>query len=333
LDSKVSRFNADTKGCECNRSEGKVLILASVHDTFPAPKRDKTYWLSFTDLDMALKFRCEVCLDNPEDVPVSIEYMDRDSFDVIDGAGRVMGDVIKVLGTASPLVSKLWNIKLWIEGLNVRGASTFVDSFMYMLNPIFPPVLPSRIMEMGRSKDHHIAITIGDFDGSLDRFEKRFAIFRQEHEGKIDLHECTTSWEKSAITSFRFIAAPAFRTYCVGSGLQGISVDYALPKNHGEEPQLPPSNMPVKRMRYSHFGCNVVHEDLAFEQGVDTHEAKMELKRVVDHVCKGKLPAEHGHGTEYHAPKGTQQRWQNMDPLNVMNPGVGGLSSNYRYRA
>jgi D-lactate dehydrogenase len=91
--------------------------------------------------------------------------------------------------------------------------------------------------------------------------------------------------------------------------------------------------MPVKRMSYSHFGCNVVHEDMAFEQGVDTHEAKMELKWVVDHVCKGKLPAEHGHGLEYHAPKDTQQRWQNMDPLNVMNPGVGDLSSNYRYRA
>jgi D-lactate dehydrogenase len=85
-------------------------------------------------------------------------------------------------------------------------------------------------------------------------------------------------------------------------------------------------------MRYSHFGCNVVHEDLAYEEGVDTHEAKMGLKSVVDHECKGKLPAEHGHGTEYHAPKDTQKRWQKMDPLNVMNPGIGGLSSKFRYR-
>ena len=333
LDHNVSRYNADTKGCECNRSEGKVLILASVHDTFQAPSKAKTYWLSFADLDTALKFRSDVCLDNPGDVPVSVEYMDRDTFDVVDRAGRVMGDVIKVLGIDSPLVSKLWSFKLWIEGLNVRGASTFVDRFMYVMSPIFPPVLSSRIMEMGRSKDHHIAVTIGDFDGSLDRFEERFSKFRQENEEKIDVHECTSAWEKSGVTSFRFIAAPAFRTYCVGENLQGISVDYALPKNHGKEPQLPPSNAPVKRLRYSHFGCNVVHEDLAYEQGVDTHEAKMELKGIVDHVCKGKLPAEHGHGTEYHAPKDTQRRWQKMDPLNVMNPGVGGLSSNYRYKA
>jgi D-lactate dehydrogenase (quinone) len=332
LDGTVSRYNADTKGCECNRSEGKVLILASVHDTFQAPTKDKTYWLSFADLDAAQRFRSQVCLDNPEDIPVSMEYMDRDTFDVIDRAGRMMGDVIKILGTSSPIVNQLWAVKLWIEGLNVRGASTFVDNVFYFFNPIFPAVLPRQIMDMGRAKDHHIAITIGDFDGSLNRFDERFAKFQRENKEKIDVYECTTSMEKAGVTSFRFIAAPAFRTYCVGAGLQGVSVDYALPKNYGEEPQLPPTNMPVKRLRYSHFGCNVVHEDLAYEQGVDTEEAKMELKRTVDNVCKGKLPAEHGHGTEYHAPKDTQKRWQKMDPLNVMNPGVGGLSSNYRYK-
>ena len=37
----------------------------------------------------------------------------------------------------------------------------------------------------------------------------------------------------------------------------------------------------------------------------------------------GRLPAEHGHGTEYAAPAETSQRWQRMDPTNTMNPGVG----------
>ena len=43
------------------------------------------------------------------------------------------------------------------------------------------------------------------------------------------------------------------------------------------------------------------------------------------------LPAEHGHGTEYVAPEDTQRRWMEMDPLNVFNPGVGGLSVLRRY--
>jgi len=331
LDNSVSRFNADTKGIDCNRSEGKVLILATVHDTFKAPPRAKSYWLSFEDLETTTKFKTEVCLDNPADLPMSIEYMDRDSFDVIDQAGRFAGHFIKFFGSASPIVSAGWDIKLKVEALDIRGAATFPDAFQYYFNDFLPAVLPKKIMYMGRTRDHHIATTVGDYNGSLDRFEKRFAKFCKEHEGKIDVHECTTDSEKDGVTAFRFIAATAFRTYCVGTGLQGFSVDYALPKNHTSSPQLPGSNQPVKRMRYSHFGCNVVHEDLAYVQGVDTHAAMMELKHVVDSVCKGRLPAEHGHGTEYHAPADTQKRWMKMDPFNVMNPGVGGLSTKYRY--
>ena len=72
------------------------------------------------------------------------------------------------------------------------------------------------------------------------------------------------------------------------------------------------------------FRCNVVHEDIAFKPGVDAHKAKMSLKHSVEDMG-GKLPAEHGHGTEYVAPEATRKRWKAMDPLNVFNPGVGGL--------
>eukprot|EP00535_Pseudo-nitzschia_heimii_P011572 CAMPEP_0197196522 /NCGR_PEP_ID=MMETSP1423-20130617/32402_1 /TAXON_ID=476441 /ORGANISM="Pseudo-nitzschia heimii, Strain UNC1101" /LENGTH=700 /DNA_ID=CAMNT_0042650327 /DNA_START=186 /DNA_END=2288 /DNA_ORIENTATION=- len=331
LDHNVSRFNADTKGLDCNRSEGKVLILATVHDTFESPRSSKSFWLSFEDLETANKFKTEVCLDNPADLPISLEYMDRDSFDIIDQAGRFMGHFIKFFGSASPIVSSAWDLKLKVEALDIRGAATFPDAFQYFFNSLLPSILPKQIMEMGRSRDHHIATTIGDYNGSLDRFEERFANFRKVHKGKIDVHECKTAAEKDGVTAFRFIAAAAFKTYCVGTGLQGFSVDYALPKNYSSSPPLPPSNEPVKRMRYSHFACNVVHEDLAYAQGIDTHAAKMELKEVVDVVCKGRLPAEHGHGTEYKAPEDTKKRWMKMDPLNVMNPGVGGLSTKYGY--
>ena len=85
------------------------------------------------------------------------------------------------------------------------------------------------------------------------------------------------------------------------------------------------------RMRYGHFGCNVVHEDIAFAPAVDDpHAAKMQLKREVE-ALGGRLPAEHGHGTEYVAPQATRSRWEAMDPLNVFNPGVGGLSVAPRY--
>ena len=76
----------------------------------------------------------------------------------------------------------------------------------------------------------------------------------------------------------------------------------------------------------------MVHEDLAYAPGVDIEHAKHALKKVVEEECGGKLPAEHGHGTEYVAPRETQERWKKMDPLNVLNPGVGGLSEKFRYK-
>ena len=112
-------------------------------------------------------------------------------------------------------------------------------------------------------------------------------------------------------------------------GLQGLSLDYALPKNFDVEPALfgDSGSIPsvAKRMRYSHFGCNVVHEDIAFVVGVDVHAQKKAIKHEIEAQCGGRLPAEHGHGTEYHAPIETRKRWERIDPTNVMNPGVGQL--------
>jgi D-lactate dehydrogenase len=148
----------------------------------------------------------------------------------------------------------------------------------------------------------------------------------------VQVHRCGPE-DTKRITSFRFAAASAFRTWCVGRGLQGVSIDYALPKNYIDCPSVTDLGVaaPATRMRYSHFGCNVVHEDLAFAAGVDTHAAKMAIKHRVE-ALGGALPAEHGHGVEYTAPPAQQQRWRQMDPSNTMNPGVGGLEYTLHYK-
>lgn len=328
----ISRFNANCEGLECNRSEGKVLILATVHDTFPRPIKTRDFWISFRDLETALEFRKEVCLDNAVDLPTSIEYMDRDSFEVIDRSGRGQAAVIKLLGPSAQSVQYLWKIKLWIESLPIPGAHLWCDKLLHTMNPLFPAILPARIMDLSKKMEHHVSMTVGEFgDGNMNRLLDRLKKFASKNgEANVAIYECTNSAESRGLTAFRFVAAPAFRTYCVGNGLQGVSVDYALPKNGGRVPEL--STTPVKRMRYSHFGCNVVHEDIAFGPEVDAEAAKMDLKKVVEDKSGGRLPAEHGHGTEYHAPEETQKRWKEMDPLNVFNPGIGGLSYHYKYK-
>ena len=356
----ISRYNADTSGTEVNRSEGKVLILASIHDTFPTPKKVQTWFITFRSFDTALKFRKEVALHNPKDLPISMEYMDRDSFDVIDRAGRILAGLIQYSGSNYDLIGSLWNIKSWIESLPLPYANVICDHVLFFLNNAFPEILPKRLMYLGRASDHHIMLTVGEFEekediidsstvsesiantkknsienddikqSSLTRLQQRLQSFHEKHKNDMTIHACNSSAEVNAMQAFRFVAAPAFKTWCVGNSSQGISVDYALPVHEGRAPNI--GNLPLKRMRYSHFGCNVVHEDLAYARGVDVHKEKMKLKKMVENSCGGRLPAEHGHGIEYIGPEEAQTRWIKMDPANVMNPGIGGLKSTKNYK-
>jgi D-lactate dehydrogenase len=359
---EVSRHNSDTTGEDCNRSEGKVLILATVHDTFQAPSKKRMFWVSFPDMETTAAFRREVCLDNPADLPVSCEYLDRDSVDIIDRSGRIATYLIRYLGTGD-LMGYLWNVKSAIEQLPFSWAALFCDKFLHTFNNWVPEAIPSKFINKGREYDHHCMVAVGEFgDGTLDRFMERMDAFIKKYNDKaiaeggkmITFVEADSPADVTALNAFRFVAALAFKvsfivlafilvtvfrimtnaqtrlqiikTYVVGEDLQGISVDYGLPKNYERVPPLDDSAVkPVKRMRYSHFGCNVIHEDIAYALGVDTHKEHMAFKRSVE-VEGGKLPAEHGHGTEYRAPQDTQKRWMKMDPLNVMNPGIGGLS-------
>ena len=160
--------------------------------------------------------------------------------------------------------------------------------------------------------------------GQINDIEDRFVAWANaQPKGTVTWHTCDAA-EKEWALVFRFVTAAAFRVYCLGRGLGELNVDYSLPKNCTQAPVLP-DPAPVVRMRYSHFGCNVVHEDLAFAAGVDPRAAKRGIVEVVEGL-KGRLPAEHGHGSEYAAPADAQARWKRMDPTNTMNPGVGGLS-------
>ena len=131
--SEVSRFNADTVGEDCNRSEGKVVILATVHDTFPVPKKKRVFWVSFPDIETTLAFRREVCLNNPTDLPISCEYMDRDSVDIIDRSGRIATFMIRFLGMGD-IMGSLWGIKVAVEGLPFSWAPTISDKVLHTFN-------------------------------------------------------------------------------------------------------------------------------------------------------------------------------------------------------
>jgi len=329
LDGRVSRFNADTSGPPPCRSEGKVLILASVHDTFEKPKRADSLWISCKDLATAHRLKAAVNFGGgPSDLPASCEYMDKDSVRAVDEAGRILCWMIRGIGIG-PTLKALWDAKLWFEALPIPFAPVLADKALFLFNPLLPSALPAPLAELTRAWDHHLLISVCEYGGGESaRFYERLERFAAAHPSSLAVHKCSEG-EQGAVNFFRFAAAPAFRTWCVGSGLEGFSTDYGLPKTQVGIPAIDDDKVAL-RMRYSHFGCNVVHEDVCVKPGVDVHEMHVDLKHAVE-ALEGKLPAEHGHGTEYTAPPETAARWMAMDPLNILNPGIGGTSTERRY--
>ena len=333
LDSNVSRYNADTSGAECNRSEGKVLILATLHDTFPMPQKDSVIWASCCDFETAQALKREVCIASPDCMAKSCEYINREVHDAVDQAGRILIKMIEILGMTR--LEPLWNLKLFIESVPLPFATIVCDKFLWWFNGILPKPLPAKLQALTQEFDHHMLMEFAEYTpGELEGLMSRLRKFQDSKpEGAVKFHVCDDARERSRATLFRFAVAPAFRTYCIGLGQQGLSIDYALPKNFTQYPELPAQYPVSRRLVYSHFGCNVYHEDYVFDNGIDVHEAKMAIKKarslstcalINQPLCEaiekvgGKLPAEHGHGTEYAAPADMQQRWRRSDPTNTM---------------
>jgi D-lactate dehydrogenase len=109
--------------------------------------------------------------------------------------------------------------------------------------------LPPPVRALTHAYDHHLLVTVGDYGAGEDaHFRQRLDAFAATH--AVRVHTCADD-EATKVSYFRFAAAPAFRTWCIGMGLEGVSVDYALPKNECAAPSLPPEHVAL-RMRYSH---------------------------------------------------------------------------------
>lgn len=72
---------------------------------------------------------------------------------------------------------------------------------------------------------------MGEFgDGNLDRFMDKFDAFVKKYNDEqlknggrvIAVAETASDSEVTALNAFRFAAAPAFKTYCIGEDIQGV---------------------------------------------------------------------------------------------------------------
>ena len=149
-----------------------------------------------------------LCLD----LPISCEYMDRDSVDIIDRSGRILTYMIRILGTGH-MMGYLWGVKTAIEGLPFSFAPIICDKLLHTFNNWIPSAIPKKFIELGREYDHNCLVAVGEFgDGTLDRFIARFDTFVKKYNDKqlklggkvISYAETGSDSEVNALNAFRF---------------------------------------------------------------------------------------------------------------------------------
>ncbi|EEP90710.1 D-lactate dehydrogenase [Yersinia kristensenii ATCC 33638] len=105
-------------------------------------------------------------------------------------------------------------------------------------------------------------------------------------------------------------------------------MDIALPRNEEQWFEtLPPEidQCLVAKLYYGHFLCHVFHQDYIVKKGVDTHALKQKMLALLNN--KGaEYPAEHNVGHLYIAKPALKAFYQQIDPTNSFNPGIGKTS-------
>jgi D-lactate dehydrogenase len=308
------------------RSEGKVILLASIHDTLRACVGDKqVYWIGFDSLETATDFREKVVLKKSSELPILCQYVDQETWNVIDQAGRALALPMRMLGGQPTHFQLVMNAK--------ERLGNSIDKFLFQINDWLPPIFPTHIyLEPTLQKmPHHVILKAGDFgNNGLEKFRKRMYDFNdQVGPSRMIVHN--VSLNESDMDVFLFLAAPAFQIWCAGHGYQWTSLKYALPMNTKSFPNGMLPSPSLKRIRCAQFGSNIINDYLAVDGNVNLDAFKRDCVTTLQQNHHGKLPVEDGFGDKWEAPNEVKQRWELLDPLNLLNPGVGGTSTEYRY--
>jgi D-lactate dehydrogenase len=111
-----------------------------------------------------------------------------------------------------------------------------------------------------------------------------------------------------------------------------LALDIALRRNDENWLETLPEHITQhidKALYYGHFFCHVFHQDYVLKKGVDAKQLKADMLALLD--SRGaKYPAEHNVGHLYNAEDTLQRFYQELDPTNTFNPGIGGMDKHAR---
>lgn len=318
-----SRFNADPRGLyEASGSAGKVAVFAVRLDTFEAEADQKVYYIGTNDTGALTELRRRLLTELPE-LPVSGEYLHRDCFDMSARYGKDTVLMIERLGTDR--LPYFFALKGKVDAALARIPFIprhFSDRLLQALSRLAPRHLPERMVQFRDRYEHHLILKVaGATTGQTENIL---------HETVGDGWFACTKKEESRAMLHRFAAAGAAVRYGAvhGKGREILALDIALRRNDRDWFEKLPEQISEhieKSLYYGHFLCHVLHQDYVLKPGTDAAGVKAAMLELLD-KRGAEYPAEHNVGHLYKAKPALAGHYQNLDPLNAFNPGIGKTS-------
>ena len=327
-----ARFNADKRRLyEAAGCAGKLAVFAVRLDTYPVNQREKVFYIGTNSANSLTQVRRQI-LGEFKTLPVSAEYLQRETFDIAEKYGKDTVLMIDKLGTDK--LPAMFAMKGAVDArLNKFEwlPKNLVDRTLQLFSKIWPNLLPARMTEWRNLYEHHLILKM--HDEGIDEAETFLKSFFADAEG--DYFLCNDREAKIA-GLHRFAAAGAAIRYAAvhHDKVEDIlALDIALKRNDQNWlEQLPEelNNQIEHRLYYGHFMCHVLHQDYIVKKGVDVVALKQAMLEILDQRG-AEYPAEHNVGHLYKAKPDLANFYKKIDPTNSMNPGIGKMSKKQNY--
>lgn len=320
-----ARFNADpSRLYEASGSAGKVCIFAVRLDTFEKIP-SQVFYVGSNSQDDLTEIRRFLLKDLPR-IPIAGEYIHRVAYDIGAEYGKDSFMFIEKFGTAK--VPAAFAMKDKVDGyLEKWGMKGLSDKMLQLVTKFLPSHLPKRMNEFRDLYEHHLVLRIEDQDvASVEQFFQQY--FAQHRSGNYFL--CDADEGRKAFLH-RFAVAGAairYRDTHLSDVEDIVALDIALRRNDRDWVEALPKEMDdqiIHKLYYGHFLCHVFHQDYIVKKGVDPLAMEHAMWKLLDERG-AEYPAEHNVGHLYVAKPALKQHYQQLDPTNSFNVGVGQTS-------
>ncbi|MCY0389477.1 D-lactate dehydrogenase [Robbsia sp. Bb-Pol-6] len=327
-----ARYNADPRRLhEAAGSAGKLMVFGVRLDTFASDAGARVFYIGTNAAEDLTRMRRDILRDFVH-LPIAGEYLHRDAFDIAEQYGKDLFLMIDHLGTRR--LPGMFALKARCDALFDRlGLPAHLsDRLLQAASRLFPSHLPPRMKAYRERFAHHLMLKV-----SAQGADEAHDYLRTTLSGTAaDFFECSDQEGRKAFLH-RFAAASAavrYRAVHSADVEDIVALDIALRRNDPEwQETLPPEidQAISRKLYYGHFLCHVFHQDYIVRKGQDCLALEHRLWALLD-ARGAEYPAEHNVGHLYQAKPALQAFYQELDPCNCFNPGIGKTAKFAGYR-